>query len=70
MRVYLPWRKVPAGMLCDLLSMQRVRSAAFREKRAMDWLTFQTYGYYSNTLLEWNAQMLHVIPSSPPYITG
>lgn len=48
MRVYLPWRKVPAGILRDLLSMQRVRSAAFREKRAMDWLTFQTYGYYSS----------------------
>lgn len=48
MRVYLPFKKVFQGLLRDLLSVERNEMAEMNERGGANWLSIQTYAYYSN----------------------
>lgn len=47
MRVLLPAKRIPQGVLNDFLSIQRVRLASLREEEGLDWLCWDTYVQHS-----------------------
>ena len=48
MRVIIPPRKFPPGLLNDVLFMDRNREAYYCEERAIDWLIWETHARYAD----------------------
>lgn len=48
MRVLLPTRKVPLGLLNGFLSIENATVASYREEEALEWLVWETYASYSD----------------------
>ncbi|KAJ6164035.1 hypothetical protein N7470_002707 [Penicillium chermesinum] len=49
MRILLPPKKVPCGLLNDLLTSGRLGSILWCETRAINWLKLETYARYSDS---------------------
>lgn len=49
MRVMLPPKKVPRGLLNDFLRSEWLNAITWREMRAISWLKLETYARYSNS---------------------
>jgi hypothetical protein len=49
MRVLLPPKRVPPGLLNDLSTSDRIHRILWREMKALNWLKLETYARYSDT---------------------